>query len=349
MYFLILIILIILCNTTFIKTSKQFKGYLYIVLFVLLFFLIALRDNIGTDYGAYVNIYNYYNSNFNQNVPREEAFKMINFLSKNLFDNYYVMFAIMGFISMLFLFIGVANYTNYIFISLGIYFVRFYFLRDFNQIRQGVACTIILYSTLFLSDKNKKKYFLYVIIATLFHRVALIGFVAYFFNLYIKESRRKIYVMLLFSIFISLLPMQKIIYLLSFNLIDPAYFFDEINAFTLGLFNPTTLMQFFILVVFVNLENALKNRQKNYYVLRNLYTLSTLILVSLNQLAVIAGRVSTVYATLEIIIIPSFIYCFKNKIIVSLLIFLYIIVMFYINVYLRLGADYWPYRSILEF
>lgn len=139
-------------------------------IFLILFALSALRQNVGNDYVRYVEFMHlvYYNSY----VPTEAGF---NLLSKVIyiasgFENYLLVFAVFSFVTV-FLFI-LAIYeqsdefpmTFFLFMALGYYF------QTFNTVRYYLALAIALYSMKFVIRRQWVRFVLLVILGSFFHK-----------------------------------------------------------------------------------------------------------------------------------------------------------------------------------
>ncbi|MDE7282237.1 MAG: EpsG family protein [Lachnospiraceae bacterium] len=142
--------------------------------FLILFALSACRQNVGNDYGRYVEfmhlvLYNAY-------VPTEAGF---NLLSKAVyiasgFENYLLVFAIFSFVT-IFLFI-LAIYeqsddfpmTFFLFMALGYYF------QTFNTVRYYMALAIAFYSMKFVIRRQWGRFVLLIILGSFFHKSMLV-------------------------------------------------------------------------------------------------------------------------------------------------------------------------------
>ena len=81
----------------------------------------------------------------------------------------------------------------------------------------------------------------------------------------------------------------------------------------LGMRNPMIYFQCFILLFYTFLEKRLAPLNKYYYIIRNAYLYSTMILICFCTYKVLSARTSSMFATLEFAIIPSLIYMFNKK------------------------------------
>lgn len=85
-------------------------------------------------------------------------------------------------------------------IYLTFYALPLFYLNTLNYMRQGVAVSLIFYSYTFIKRKKLFKFILLVVIATLFHKTAIITLIIYFLS-DIKISRKIYLIILIIGLF----------------------------------------------------------------------------------------------------------------------------------------------------
>lgn len=75
-----------------------------------------------------------------------------------------------------------------IWLGMLVFYMLFY-NTSLNMMRQWIAMSILFYGLCYLLEHEKKKYFIVVIVACLFHTSALIGFAIYFLYMYSQKQR----------------------------------------------------------------------------------------------------------------------------------------------------------------
>jgi hypothetical protein len=141
--------------------NKKKFFYLYILLlFTIIFFL---QDD-NTD------LFYYKESFFNHVYEADIGFIWFQLFLKNLPLNYEVSFNILKLTSFFLLFFVPKKNRNLIYI---IFASHFFFLAIFNNLRQGIACTLILVGLLNLSD-NKKKGLIFLFLSPFFHTSSIL-------------------------------------------------------------------------------------------------------------------------------------------------------------------------------
>lgn len=169
------------CSWSKIRFSTIFMFFSFLCLYCLMLF----RDYVGTDYSAYVN--SYYSIGLNNLYEGEKAWLMQSpsffVLCKFLYfftDNYVVMFAVVGFITLFFFYKSIHDISINWWLSLYLFLCFCLYYQAFNQIRQMMAIAIISYSYRYLIEDDFKKFLIAIIIAASFHLSAVIFFVAWF-------------------------------------------------------------------------------------------------------------------------------------------------------------------------
>ena len=340
--------------------TKQFYKHRQMILFgiaIMLILLAGLRVDTGYDYDSYKAIFNnspnlYQLIIYGNRINIETGYILINSIVKTIGGSFNLVLFVSASISVLIVTKSLTKYSVYPILSMLIYVSRFYFVRDMGQVRSSIACAIVLYSIKFINRKQLKEFTITILIACLFHSVALIGFLLYGFNLIKFKDYKYVYKLLLVSIIVSQLKVINLILKIVSNILPQyaVYINSEYYSLSNSLINPVLIMQILILIVFVYFRKAIEYKNENYKVILNGYLISTLILILLNDYYTLAGRLSTVFATFEILIIPMFVkYVFKDKdkIVVYILIILYCIVIFYLVFWSSSSHVYIPYRSIL--
>lgn len=148
------------------------------ILFPLLIFatVFGMRYDVGTDYLNYLFEYKYYDIN---NSNYELFFSFITHLCRKNGLHYCIYFGILAFIQIFFFFYAFKKERHlYPFLILFLFFTNDW-LSWMNIIRQSLAMCIWIYSLKYIEEKKIWLYFLWVFVAFLFHRSAIILFLFY--------------------------------------------------------------------------------------------------------------------------------------------------------------------------
>lgn len=246
----------------------------------------------------------------------EFGFYFLGVIVKTFSDNYTVYFLFVAGLTWLLYFRYYKKYCLLPLMGITVYVARFYLGRDFMQIRECLAIPIVLLASKYLIERKFWMFILFIAIAYQFHHSALFGVPLYFlywFHFKQKHIYWGLAIAYLIAVFLG--PNIK-------EYVQSSDFFNNMaysyvregseKAFAAGIGNPMIYYQSFLLLTFTFFEKRFKSIP-DYYFLRTAYFYSTIVLIILCDFAVLSARLSTIYATIETIIIPSIIWVFDKK------------------------------------
>ena len=178
------------------KYTNAYNKIFYYFFIIFLFFFVAFRYAISWDWGNYLRIYEGYKYATLDDVIGgiEPIFGLTNLLSVKLgFEDIIFTNIVFAMIVFFFLNLFLLRLKAY-WLGLLIYFPVHILIVSMGYVRQAVAIAILLYAFLKLWDKKHLQFILWVIIASLSHRTAIIMLMFWpivFFNL--KDSLLKLY------------------------------------------------------------------------------------------------------------------------------------------------------------
>ena len=160
------------------------KGYKNKVLFYLLFIVMwlysGLRYRVGTDSFMYANIFDYFPSIdalnikniFNYNM--EPLWILYNSILKYICDDFIIVQLVSSFILNLAVFKFIKHNSNYIFLTLTLYFFIDYLLMNFEFMRQTTALGFYYLFVHNLYEKRKIKFWVFgIILLTFMHNTII--------------------------------------------------------------------------------------------------------------------------------------------------------------------------------
>jgi hypothetical protein len=144
--------------------------------------LAGLRYHIGIDSLRYEQWFNndlptINHFSFNSYYGYEPLFVLLSSLIKTLFGGWIFAQIIFAFIINVIIFRYIKKYTRYIFTAVLIYFISWFFDYNCETIRQSLAVAVFLMSIRFLEHKKYVKYYIFAIIAFLFHYSSIVVFI----------------------------------------------------------------------------------------------------------------------------------------------------------------------------
>lgn len=267
----------------------------------------------------------------------EPSFTIISFISKNIFTNptvpFFLFYAILGVTLKM---IAINKVSSFWMLSIVIYFSYSFILHDMTQIRVGVAAGFILLSLPPLYDRNFKKFFLFVALATFFHYSAVVVLILWVFKPNKINKLAYFLLPILGYIFVRYIGVGLVVSMVSyfpkaFRLRSFAYWNDF--GTTLNIFNTWQLMRCGISIVFLLFANKLSAHNKYALLLIKFYILGTAIYVLLSVNPAFSGRFSDLLFVFDIISLPLLVYLFRYKIIGKIVVILIASSYLFMNLY----------------
>lgn len=189
--------------------------------YLILIVISVIRFDIGNDYEVYTEIIRHIAYKFENNIPFGDYSKepLITILTIIFKDTTYPYIWVLGMhfiISLFFLYKAFEDNESHL-IGIFIFFISGLLFIYWDQVRQAVAISIIVYAIKYIKAEDFRRYFLFVLLATTAHYSAILLLPFYFAN---KINPRKyIYIAIIMFLAISNLPniiFEKVISLLPF-------------------------------------------------------------------------------------------------------------------------------------
>lgn len=345
----LLFFLLLLASSLFELIRKNNLFFWVSIICMILF--AGLRYRTGYDFDSYSRIYDSVTSIgsiFSKTIPAEPGFLFLNYLFKSLGFDFGTFILFFSIISMLLLANFTVRFSQTPSFILLYYYARFFLVRDMGQIRSAFVAIICLYALPYIQKREFSKVLMISIFASLFHIVGLFLIPAYLFSILIGElNLKKVFATVSLSAVVGLIFFRPQLFLW---LIPARYAGYFVGAYVNGkwILNPVFLMQLMILVVSVILfQKEQEKYQKIMNTILQWYLISTCLLILFGPLATVGGRISTIFATSEILVVPYlFSRLFKHKILSVSLFYIFCFCIF-ILIFIISGAynSYIPYST----
>ena len=297
------------------------KRYWLIAICLVLAFLAGTRDSSWPDTEVYISSFLDYTPTISELTQysqpfgyAEMGFYYIGVVVKTFTSNVAIYFLVVALLSFFFLYKAFDKYCLYPIFGVCAYISRFYLNRNFVQIRAGLSYAIILMAVQYITKRDWKRYFAWVFVAYLFHHSALIAVPLYFLCM-IDIKKKHIVIGTVIAFIIAAFYSNFVRSMVADSASDlnvDTYVEDEYQR-EWGLSNPMIYFQTFLLLVYTFTEDRMRLTTTHYIAIRNAYFYSTLLLIVLSCYTALSGRVSSMFATLEMVIIPSIAYSFIKK------------------------------------
>lgn len=359
-YTIIFISLLLASFLEVISNNKRYSTTIF-TLFLFIFFILSfIRWKTGTDWESYYNMYTWIDKPWNNfNNVMELGYNFINHLGKFLFNNYTgVLFL---FSTIIYICIGRTYITlsKYPITSLFLSFCILSFAH-IMYVRQNVAVVITGWSIYYIITQNKWKFIICVLIASLFHRTALIFLLAY--PIFYKSYSAKYYCVSI----IGALVIGTLVGKLFLNIIGGlglGIISSKINGYlelgsednSMAISTTTVLVKGFInrsfmLFLIFYCKYKLKHNSLFFNGLTNLYILGTILYFITLPLSISLARIAVYMDSLQVILIPYIIYQQKtlyNRILFFILVSSYFYLRFYLYI-ISFKTAYIPFITIFQ-
>lgn len=301
--------------------QPRYKRYWLMAICIVLTFLAGTRDYSWNDTLIYVDSFRLYTPSLAELTQFSEpygyaemGFYYIGVVVKTITSSVTIYFTVIAALSFFFLYKAFDKYCLYPLFGVCAYISRFYLGRNFIQIRAGLSYAIILLAVQYITNKDWKRYFAWVFVAYLFHHSAIIAVPLYFLCM-IDIKKRHIVIGTVIAFIIAGFYSNIVRSLVADSASDLSVetYVEEGYQREWGLSNPMIYFQTFLLMVYTFTEDRMRLTTSHYITIRNAYFYSTVILITLSCYTALSGRVSSQFATLEMVIIPSIAYSFMKK------------------------------------
>jgi hypothetical protein len=328
-----------------------------VIPFLMLFALASLRWERGTDWGAYIGLFENVENPFYL-LAFEPGFYYLNYIVASVSNNYTIVLVLQSIIIYSLHYFIFRKYSRQPFISLMIWFG--FYMGSIFFVRFNVAVALTLFSFIFIEERKFWKFFICVFIAFLFHRSAILFIPAYF--LYNKMfTRKQILLTMFLSFFLSAIFGIALNFLGQINLgiiSEKALAYAETgsdyaeeptrSAFQIMLVGSS--YRILILLLIVGYFYDLYRENTTFRGLFNLYFIGMCIFVIITPVSVSVARMAQYYEYFQFLLIPFLIMSFKyrsNRNLALLCVFLFYFMRLRSNVsfYEEL---YVPYKSIFN-
>ncbi|HIB8180946.1 TPA: EpsG family protein [Elizabethkingia anophelis] len=352
------IIFLLLCTFSFYEFwggKKRIVNILFVLFFSTLFILSWIRWERGTDWNNYLLFFNYIDAAYETGI--EKGYIYLSVFSKAI-DNDYTLFLLFQAIIIYGLtYASIKLYSPYKFLSLLVWF-SFAFAGIFF-VRQSIAITLGLFSFQYILKRKLLNYIMFIILASFFHRTALVLLPFYFIVNY--KIQKKYIFLLLIAVFLSSALAKNLLANLPFvntaiSMRLEGYLDSSQNKGFGSAFSPFETMVrgsvyriFLILIFVVYFYNEILKDQKKY-ILFNLYFYGTLFFILLVPISTVMIRFSSYFEISQILLIPILLYDVKKAKIKGLFLlslFIFSLIRF-IGVVKGYEDLYIPYKSIFN-
>ena len=304
------------------QLKQKDKQMLLMLTCVVMALMAGFRDpSLWADTGVYVMSFEDYTNPLYEWSQIDEpfgyseyGFYFLGVIFKTFSSNTTAYLTFIAALTFIFMYKDFKRYCYYPLFGVAAYISRFYLARNFIQIRAGLSYAIILWAVQYISKRDWKRYFLWVLLAMQIHTSAVIAVPLYFLCM-VRVKRWHIWTgiavaFILGGVFTGFMRGLVAEYASD---IASTYVYAEGYQREWGLLNPVIYFQLAVLYFYTENENVLKYTSEDYYTMRTAYFYSTFILISVSMYTALSGRTSSMFSTLEMAIIPAILNTFSKR------------------------------------
>lgn len=225
---------------------------------------------------------------------------------KSLGGDIYISYFFTCLITLLLYYFSITRYTKFIFSVWALIYARFFFIQNVLQIRQGLACVLVLFALRYVYERKLFRFVLLVCLASLFHKTVIVAIFIYPLSL-IAWNRTKIIITVCISVVLAAVNVGEftLVSVVSYLGIGAEKVFSYAGSIY---FSPLPVEEVFIrgcecLLVSLYLIRWKKSDLNNTYV--SMLVLGILFLCIFKEMQIFSRMVSTFliclnFATLEV-------------------------------------------------
>lgn len=312
-----LVLLAFSCVFGYDRKSRPILQWVLVGACLTLVYIATTRSDAWNDTKAYYQSFRFFirpfledqSLDYSTHYYGDKGIMLISGLVKSFTKSRLIYFFTFSALTISMLYADLRKYCMVPLLGLLIYVARFYMSRDMMQMRAALAIVIAIYSIRYVERQELWKFLGCIFIAWTMHHSMLFALPLYFLRM-IKINKKMIFILLGVA-FVVAATMSAFIFssiadYSAQNEIGETYTMKQ-SQFTTGkgLLNPMIYYQTFVLLAFTLLEQRLRLVVPYYDTLRDGYLYSTLVLIVLCPFLVLSARISTIFATFEIFILPA--------------------------------------------
>jgi len=295
------------------KTHRVFERKLALVfVFIALLLTASLRFEVGDDWYSYLRFYN----DRDLSEATEIGYRLINDFCSDLGLPYNLFLLLINSVALFFTYKFIYLNAKFKQIGLLIFFYDIFFYLYLSGLRQAIALSVICIGFNYALKKRLLKYLLVVLLASTFHKSAVIALIIYFipreaFNFNSIFKSIKFYLALCVIIFISNLPIEFYIKFFQDSFFKNISYYLESHVKSVNIktdFYIGEVKRSIVIFFYILYRRHLPRDNLTHYFF-NIYIIGFLIFLFLYLLSPDIGtRLSLYFSIFEILIIGNLVY-----------------------------------------
>lgn len=341
--------------------SKYYSKILLFFLIVFLIFFCSLRNEVGQDDIGYKEYFDATGSLLDvisgdkplvtdRTELVEPLFLILASISKMFSNEVNVLFFFACSLSIGLRYFSFVKFSPYPILSFLIYVSHEYYVKDWIQIRSGLASSFVLFSMYFLFKKENVKFAILVLIASGFHFISLLAFLLFPLNK-ISLSKKSIFLVIVFSVALSVLFSFKnlLIFFGEYGVVPyrvSQYIFYEKFSFEMSILDPIILKSLFISFFCLFFYDSLRVKVNYFELIFKVQILATVLLLLFRDFSIMAVRANGLFYAVEPLLFALFLSQIRYKLLGWIMIVLYSLLWVYYDQFVN-PFGIMNYKSIL--
>lgn len=247
----------------------------------------------------------------------EPGFTLIIWLVKLLNWNEWLFLLLVACLGVGLKFFAIIKYAPYIYLSLLVYYAKYYLLHEMVQLRVGIAAGLFLIGIKYIKQRQFSYFCLCVGLSALFHYSAILYMLVYLFCTQ-KISNRNFFLSII-SITFLMLALNLDEYIFSWLAMRVEKVQVYINGLEEGvqadinILNVEYLLKIGLFLMMYSNQERLKKHLPYFDIWIRTIGLSIIFFFALRSIPVLAFRISELFDVVVIFVLPSMIFLFKER------------------------------------
>lgn len=222
LYGSIIIVTSILAECSVKVKSRPLKIFCALIMLGIPSFFSGVRYGIGTDYFNYVVIFKENKYNIENRI--EKGYNLINKVISWLGGDEHVVFFVVSLLTLFFVYLALYERREKLSVGMGMFiFMLGYYQASFNNVRQLLAISILLFSAKYVFSKKLVKFLICILIASTIHTSAWFFFPVYFLYSIVEKKNNLFLQTVLWGSSMIVVAFADIILLKIFSIIPFLY------------------------------------------------------------------------------------------------------------------------------
>ncbi len=288
--------------------TKHTMKFLFVVLSLCLLLVTLCRYGLGTDYFSYQYHYNLIPDDFVSVLESDShidiGFRVLMFIFKIFNFKFYIFTACIGFLTLILYLITINQNSKKPIVSLFLLYSLYWLVYVNSALRQGLTMGLFIFAFYqFVNTKNTVRYILIILLASLFHKTALIGLVVLVIHKFYRRlfNNKQFNILLVFiALFLFLIKGDTIIFNLMNSIgVNIHYQSSQVNILAIMLRVINIILMYFL---YRNIRNKDKTESIKFQLY--IYFISVLIFMATANTPMLSRAIDFLMV-IEIILVPN--------------------------------------------